>query len=72
MSGGESFGFPILAVSAPKVHQELLCNEGGRREESAGPAHVSEAGTSTTLGDNVGEDKRFALGVHVRNTLYFA
>jgi hypothetical protein len=33
---------------------------------------VSEAGTSTTLGDNVGEDKRFALGVHVRNTLYFA
>ena len=48
------------------------CYEGGRREESAGTAHLSEAGTATTLGDNVGEDKRFALGVHVHNTLYFA
>ena len=46
--------------------------EGGRREEGAGPAHVSDAGTATTLGDNVGGDKRFALGVLVRNTVYFA
>jgi len=48
--------------------------EGGRREEGAGPAsdNVSEAGTATTLGGNVQKDGRFALGVNIRNTVYFA